>query len=203
MAKSVDKATGKKTAGPAGRRLEPGDWERAALDSIAVDGVAGVTIPKLAERLGVTKGSFYWHFEGLDSLLAATLARWERVYTDRRIERFEAELPPGAARLEPWSADAAADHEAQALYLEISTAAATRPAFAAVVARVVEKRVSFLARTYRELGFGAKSARRRAVTTYAAYVGMLHLAHVAPKTIGTASERAAAVRDAMGLFTRS
>ncbi len=86
------------------------------------------------------------------------------------------------------------------MYLEISNAAAIRPAFAAVVARVVEKRVAFLARTYRELGFGAKSARRRAVTAYAGYVGMLHLARIAPATVGNASERAATIREAVRLL---
>ena len=184
----------------AARRLEPGDWERAALDAIAAGGVASVSIPRLAEQLGVTKGSFYWHFDGLDSLLAAALARWEAAYTDRRIARFETELSSPTERLKPWSAEAEADHQAQALYLEISNAAATRPAFAAVVSRVVEKRVAFLARTYRELGVTAKAARRRAVTAYAGYVGMLHLARIAPTTVGSAAERVATVREAVRLL---
>ncbi|HXJ34805.1 MAG TPA: TetR/AcrR family transcriptional regulator, partial [Candidatus Eisenbacteria bacterium] len=76
----------------------------------------------------------------------------------------------------------------------------TRPAFAAVVARVVEKRVAFLARTYRALGLPAKSARRRAVTAYAGYVGMLHLARIAPASVGGAAERAATVREAVRLL---
>src|SRR5262245_9526522 len=179
------------------RRLGPHDWERAALDAIAAGGVASVSIPRLAERLGVTKGSFYWHFDGLEALLAAALARWEAAYTDRRIARFEAELPSPAARLGPWTAEAETDHRAQALYLEIANAAATRPVFAKVVARVVEKRVGFLARAYRDLGFPKIAARRRAVTAYAAYVGMLHLARIAPGTVGAAAERAATVRDAV------
>jgi AcrR family transcriptional regulator len=183
-----------------GKRLEPGDWERAALDAIATEGVASVSIPRLAQRLGVTKGSFYWHFDGLDPLLAAVLARWEAAYTDRRIAGFEAEIASPVDRLKPWSAEAEADHRAQALYLEISNAAATRPTFAAVVARVVEKRVGFLTRTYRELGFAPKSARRRAVTAYAGYVGMLHLARIAPATVGDAAERAATVREAVRLL---
>src|SRR5262245_57724016 len=185
---------------PAGRRLEPADWERAAREAIATGGVASVSIPRLAARLGVTKGSFYWHFDALDDLLAAALARWEVAYTDRRIAHFEAELPSPAARLKPWSVEAEADHQAQALYLEIANAAATRPAFAAVVARVAERRVAFLARTYRDLGFPAKAARRRAVTAYAGYVGMLHLARIAPATVGDAAERAATVREAVRLL---
>lgn len=191
-----------KTRRPAARRLEPRDWERAALDAIATGGVASVSIPRLAERLGVTKGSFYWHFDGLEPLLAATLAHWEAAYTDQRIQRFESELPSPEARLQPWSAEAEADHRAQALYLEISNAAATRPAFATVVGRVVEKRVAFLARAYAELGFPPRTARRRAVTAYAGYVGMLQLARIAPRTVGDAKERAATVREAVEMIRK-
>ena len=119
---------------------------------------------------------------------------------DRRIERFEREFPSAADRLKPWSAEAAVDHKAQAIYMEISNQAATRPDFAATVARVVEKRIEFLARTYRELGFAPRTARRRAVIAYAGYLGMIHLARVAPKSIGTARERAGLVREAVRLI---
>lgn len=182
-------------------RLKPEDWERAALDAIAKEGAAALSIPKLAARLGVTKGSFYWHFERLDLLLTAALARWEHAYTDRRIEQFERELPSAADRLKPWSTDASSDHKAQALYLEISNQAAIRPEFALAIARVIEKRTAFLERTYRELGFGPRTARRRAVIAYASYVGMLQIARVAPLTIGTARERAKTVEEAMRLLS--
>ena len=38
------------------------DWTRAALEVIAAEGVGGVKVEPLANRLGITKGSFYWHF---------------------------------------------------------------------------------------------------------------------------------------------
>src|SRR3546814_18257468 len=43
-------------------RLSAEDWAQAALDLIAEHGVAAVAVEPLARRLGVTKGSFYWHF---------------------------------------------------------------------------------------------------------------------------------------------
>src|SRR6188474_3035326 len=50
-------------------RLGAEDWVRAALDVMVEEGIAGVKIQRLCDRLGVTKGSFYWHFRDLDAFL--------------------------------------------------------------------------------------------------------------------------------------
>jgi len=57
--------------------LTAADWAEAALQLIAEAGLGGLTVDTLARRLGVTKGSFYWHFKGRQELLAAALERWE------------------------------------------------------------------------------------------------------------------------------
>src|SRR5690606_41191321 len=68
-------ATPPKTERPA--RLRAEDWAVAALDVIAEQGLAAVAVEPLARRLGVTKGSFYWHFPSREALLVAALERWE------------------------------------------------------------------------------------------------------------------------------
>ena len=45
-----------------GERIGPGDWVRGAFRVLLREGIAGVRIEPLAVTLGVTKGSFYWHF---------------------------------------------------------------------------------------------------------------------------------------------
>src|SRR5581483_3274028 len=60
------------------QRLSVDDWVEAALHVMAIDGIAGVKIQRLCEHLGVTKGSFYWHFSDLDSFLDAIAERWSR-----------------------------------------------------------------------------------------------------------------------------
>ena len=63
--------------------LTASDWAEAALHLIAEKGLRALTVGALATRLGVTKGSFYWHFHSRAELLAAALARWEqRATTD-------------------------------------------------------------------------------------------------------------------------
>jgi AcrR family transcriptional regulator len=41
------------------------------------DGIGGVKIQRLCDRLGVTKGSFYWHFVDLDAFLGELASRYE------------------------------------------------------------------------------------------------------------------------------
>lgn len=53
------------------------DWLRAARLALLRGGVEAVRVEKLARDLGVTKGSFYWHFNDRDELLELLLREWE------------------------------------------------------------------------------------------------------------------------------
>ncbi|HJR24988.1 MAG TPA: TetR/AcrR family transcriptional regulator [Acidimicrobiales bacterium] len=57
-------------------RLAAEDWVRAALDVMVEEGIGGVKIQRLCDRLGVTKGSFYWHFADLDAFLGEVARVW-------------------------------------------------------------------------------------------------------------------------------
>jgi AcrR family transcriptional regulator len=69
-------ATAAKLAKPS--PLQPNDWIRAALTTLSKDGVDAVRVEVLARNLGVSKGSFYWHFRDRRDLLESTLAQWEQ-----------------------------------------------------------------------------------------------------------------------------
>ncbi len=58
------------------RQLKRSDWIKAALEMLIADGIDAVQITTLSKNLGVTRGSFYWHFENRDALLAALIAEW-------------------------------------------------------------------------------------------------------------------------------
>jgi AcrR family transcriptional regulator len=75
----VKKAVGGKTGTKPARRatrLSVDDWIDASFELMATDGVSGVKITKLCERLQVTKGSFYWHFADIDELMEAIADKW-------------------------------------------------------------------------------------------------------------------------------
>lgn len=180
-------------------RLSARDWERAALAALVDGGMAAVTVPRLAQALGVTKGSFYWHFKSVDALLEAALARWEQAFTDGRLEAFAAIAEP-RQRLRPWSDETRTDHAAQRLHLAIAAASA-HPLVRPVFARVAAKRIDFIARTLEEMGFAPAVARRRAFLMHAAYLGYLQLSQRAPELLGDAEERAMLVDEAFDLLT--
>ena len=71
-------------------RLGKADWIDAALKTLADQGVDAVRVERLAETLGVTKGSFYWHFENRDALLDAILEAWRSGSTGAILEEVEA-----------------------------------------------------------------------------------------------------------------
>src|SRR3954452_24974213 len=77
-------------------RLSADDWEQAALDLIATQGVSAVAVESLAKQLGVTKGSFYWHFPTREALLKAAFDQWEKRSMDKFIEEIAPIADPRA-----------------------------------------------------------------------------------------------------------
>src|SRR5262245_48496 len=158
-------------------RLSAAHWEVAALDALAEDGVAGVAIEPLARRLGVTKGSFYWHFADRDALLRAALRRWEDGYTEKVIPRVEA-LPEPRERLRRLVAGGLAGGRSDRIHIALTSArqAVVREA----VARVTRRRLAYLESCYVDLGQPRRQARRSALLAYTAYVGLVHVRREAP-----------------------
>ncbi len=68
------------------QRLAAADWIGAALDMLKTSGLDAVQITTLAKRLSVTRGSFYWHFESREDLLAALVAEWRARNTGVMVE---------------------------------------------------------------------------------------------------------------------
>src|SRR5215207_1113489 len=187
-------------------RLTAADWITAACRAIVEGGVSTVAVEPLAQRLGVTKGSFYWHFPNRDALLQAVLERWEegteaviaelgRIVDPRlRLERLIATAFAGYLR-----DDGVAVHgigvgyafdgtaalgigSSHAFHLAIADAA-NDPIVGPTLRRVSERRVDYLAECFRALGLTPEEARYRAFLAYAAYVGTLRLAREAPSRL--------------------
>lgn len=69
------------------------DWVNVAMDVLISDGVEMVKVLVLAERLGVSRSSFYWYFKSRQDLLDALLENWQKTNTEALVT--QAEIPAG------------------------------------------------------------------------------------------------------------
>jgi AcrR family transcriptional regulator len=152
------------------RALTATDWINAAMEAIVEGGVATVAVEPLASRLGATKGSFYHHFQNRDALIVAALEEWERQQTEAVIARM-ALIPDPAERLRAIMAAALADR-AGAIRDAALVASATHPLVKPVIARVTERRVTYMTRLCTEMGMPVDQARRRVLLLYSSYLGL-------------------------------
>jgi AcrR family transcriptional regulator len=63
------------------RRLNREKWLEESLIVLADAGNEMLTIEVLCERLGMSRGSFYWHFKGRQDFLIAIIEYWEQQST--------------------------------------------------------------------------------------------------------------------------
>ena len=156
-----------------GPRLSAEDWARAALDQIAEEGVNAVAVEPLARRLGVTKGSFYWHFPSREALLKAALERWEQIELEEVFARIEAIAEP-RERMRELFRRVAHEVKSHVIYSELLKAL-DHPVVQPVLHRVSQRRLDYLTASFRQAGLPRLDAQNRARLTYAAYVGFLQL----------------------------
>jgi AcrR family transcriptional regulator len=182
--------------------LTAADWTEAALHLIAEAGLGALTVEALAARLGVTKGSFYWHFKGRSELLAGALGRWEQRATTEALRGLSA-VTDARQRLCLILDASAQSPRSRSLYAALAEAAED-PVVRRALNRVASARIEYLETCYRELGIAPPRAKAKAVFAYAAYRGLLQLAHEAPAVLPTDwSAYAAVVREALGLVPRA
>ncbi|HET7299454.1 MAG TPA: helix-turn-helix domain-containing protein [Oleiagrimonas sp.] len=160
-------------AKPERTRLSAEDWERSALELIADEGVGAMAVEALARRLGVTKGSFYWHFRNRGALLEAALQRWEEHDEAEVLAKIEPIADP-RLRLRAMFDFVARELPSHRIYAALLKAL-DHPAVLALMARVSARRMDFLALAYREAGMNPAQAQHRARLTYAAYVGFMQI----------------------------
>ena len=154
-------------------RLSADDWAQAALEMIAEQGVAAVAVEPLARRLGVTKGSFYWHFPSREALLVAALERWEKVEQEEVFGQLEA-IPDPSQRLRALFDLVAHEARSHIIYRELLKAL-DHPVVRPVIERVSARRLEYLTASFRQAGLNRADAQHRARLAYAAYVGFLQL----------------------------
>jgi AcrR family transcriptional regulator len=147
-------------------RLDIEAWTMAGLDLLWKEGVDAVKVAPLAARLGVTKGSFYWHFKDREALLDAMLAHWRRRATMDIIDRLDRSTESPEARLRnlfrvPFTMSAA---EWAADPLRVW--GRRDPKVRAVLDEIDQIRLRYVSRLLEHCGFSPDEAAARGVMAY-------------------------------------
>jgi AcrR family transcriptional regulator len=71
-------------------QLSANDWLDQGLKALAANGAGALKADPLAKALGVSRGSFYWHFADVAEFRTAILAYWREVSAERVIADLEA-----------------------------------------------------------------------------------------------------------------
>ncbi|CAN5188158.1 TetR/AcrR family transcriptional regulator [soil metagenome] len=146
-------------------RLGPEEWVRAGLKALAKSGASALKADKLAVGLGVSRGSFYWHFADVPAFHAAVLKRWREVALENIIAEIETTSDPLEALL--YRAFAGGSGVESAVRAWATADAQARKAVDAVDA----ERVRYLRKLLVDAGIDPAVAETRARLMNWAYLG--------------------------------
>jgi AcrR family transcriptional regulator len=149
-------------------RLKTEQWLELALDFLASEGREKLTIDNLVSALGVTKGSFYWHFRDRHDFQVRLLRFWDERYTQVVIEHLATSDAGPAERL--WTImEIVCQQELTRYEVAIRAWAAQEPAIFDLVQTVDESRIRIVRSLFEELGFRGTELEMR-TRSYATYV---------------------------------
>lgn len=148
-------------------KLSQEDWVKAAFDTLSESGVTAVRVETLAKRLGVTKGSFYWHFKNRQVLLDAILEKWR---SEQRVMN-RVDVIGGSAReklinLLESVPRTAPRNSSGATELAVRSWARNDQQAAATIATVDEERIGWVKSYFMDMGYEEQIAESRAFLTY-------------------------------------
>ena len=155
----------------AGTRTPRSRWIDEGLLALAAGGPDAVRIEGLARTLGVTKGGFYWHFDGRRALLDEMLDTWERVGIDEVIEAVESESADARARLRRLSALALASDELLEIDLAIRDWARRDPAVAERLRRADNRRMEYMRSLFRAFCPDEDDVEVRCTLAFSLWIG--------------------------------
>ena len=149
-------------------RLTRQDWINSGLRTLATDGASALKVGAMAAALGVSRGSFYWHFTDFSAFRAQLLHSWR----DRTVDQVNREFEDdggGPGRLQRLVKRAFFGK--RGLDRAIRMWAADEEDVAAMVAAVDASRVAYMAQLLIAAGVDARQAHPRAAFIYWAYLG--------------------------------
>jgi AcrR family transcriptional regulator len=143
------------------RRATREDWLQAALEALQKEGPSGLNIQALAERLNISKTSFYWHFKNRASLIDALIDLWRHEFTETVTNNVRLQKAPPKRRL-AMAMEIVDDFDLGAYDASFRIWALADPKAALAVKQVNKLRLEFASKAFEELGFSGEASACRA-----------------------------------------
>ena len=150
------------------KRMAAQDWTDFALKTLAREGYDALKADVLARKLGVSRGSFYWHFTDLDNFHARVIEHWRQTATEAVIadlERYESR----EERLEVLLRRALGHHNA--LEMRMRAWADNNAEAAQAVRDMDRRRREYMERLLVDAGIAPTLAATRVQLLYWTYLG--------------------------------
>lgn len=152
-------------------KLTANDWLDTALQVLAEQGLEAVAVEPLAKRMGVTKGSFYWHFKNRNVLLSELLQFWENIEL-AYLAATSAKTQAPKAFLKEILTLLIEDDTNKRVFLALSNST-NNDDVANHYQRAVARRIEIFQSTYLALGCKKDKANKYAQLTYFSYLGLI------------------------------
>jgi AcrR family transcriptional regulator len=143
------------------------EWLARALEVLGKKGASELTVESWAQKLGVTKGSFYWHFKNRDNFFRQLIEYWDEQFTQTVIAEISDLGVPAEERLLELMRLVLAKR-LDRFEMPVRAWAQQNPALAPLVRSVDRHRMLFVNALFLEMGFdeGEADMRTRIFLTY-------------------------------------
>lgn len=159
-----------------GWRGSPEVWLEAAYDTLIDSGVDAVRILPLAEKLRLSRTSFYWFFKDRNELLAALAERWRARNTGGIVRRSQAYAESIAeAMLNVFDCWLDRDLFDSHFEFAVRSWALQSPEIAGHVNKADDLRIEALTGMFLRFGYSALEADVRARTIYLVQIGYISM----------------------------
>ena len=160
---------------PTGARLTRDDWLDAAFRAAIDGGFGAVRVLTLAQSLGVTRGSFYWHFADHAELVSALIDRWyQRTVANDQVGLPNGQCNPAASILQILDgaiAHSVKDRDHDRFEQALRSLASKDSTVAALLESVDRARLQLVYNHYLQLVHDDATARELSALFYLAVVG--------------------------------
>lgn len=156
------------------KRMTREDWLRRALEVVATKGHAKLRIHELVTHLGVTRGSFYWHFKDRDEFVRALVDHYHGWSTDQVMVEVERVGGDASQRLKTVMRFVA-EKDLGRYEVAMMSWGVQEPVVETSFRLAIQRRMEFIRSLFVQLGYTGQELETR-TRAFVGYMGMIHTA---------------------------